>query len=236
MNLNSESAGTSFKSATTERKAGRARKSAAGKATGPAEPTTPATATSDVGTTPTVGNTLKSATSGERKMNTQAAEVLNAATNAKFVLFGIARTDRVANGPVMRGFVEIKSEGNSPPAKVNVAAWLKIGRNSGSEYLSLKVGNNSAETPEDFTVGPFYGRLFRQIEGTRTRYFGFIEDAEKTGEDENGQGTYATHWQLRVNAKPAVSNDGKTHYITGGVMASQHQEEEESPEDSNLPF
>jgi len=235
VNLNSESAGTTFKSATTERKAGRARKSAAGQNTGRAEPTTPATATSDVGTASTESETTTTATTGARKMNTPAADVLNGATNAKFVLFGIARADRVANGPVMRGFVEIKSEGNSPPVKVNVAAWLKIGRNSGSEYLSLKVGNNSAESPEDFTVGPFYGRLFRQIEGSRTRYFGFIEDAEKTGEDENGQGTYATHWQLRVNAKPAVSNDGKTHYITGGVMPSQHQEEE-SAEDSNLPF
>jgi hypothetical protein len=67
---------------------------------------------------------------------------------------------------------------------VQVAAWLKIGRNSGTEYLSLKVGNNDPEDPETYTVGPFYGRLFRQVEGSRTRYFGFIEEAEKTGEDE----------------------------------------------------
>jgi hypothetical protein len=32
------------------------------------------------------------------------------------------------------------------------------------------------------------------------------KQAEKTGEDENGQGTYITHWQLRVSAKSAVSN------------------------------
>ena len=67
------------------------------------------------------------------------------------------------------------------PVKVQVAAWLKIGRSSGTEYLSLKVGNNNPEEPETYTVGPFYGRLFRQVEGTRTRYFGFIEEAEKTG-------------------------------------------------------
>ena len=111
---------------------------------------------------------------------------------------------------------------------------LKIGRSSGTEYLSLKVGNNDPEDPETYTVGPFYGRLFRQVEGSRTRYFGFIEEAEKTGEDENGQGTYVTHWQLRVSAKAAVSNDQKTKYISGSVAPSQMHEQEE--EASSLPF
>jgi hypothetical protein len=162
------------------------------------------------------------------------AGIVNANTHAKIVLFGIARTDLVANGPVMRGFIEVKTEEGAQPVKVNVAAWLKIGRSSGTEYLSLKVGNNSQEDPEDYSVGPFYGRLFRQVEGSRTRYFGFIEESEKTGEDENGQGTYATHWQIRVNAKPSLSNDGKTRYIGGTVSPSQQQEE--SPEESSLPF
>lgn len=160
--------------------------------------------------------------------------ILNANTHAKIVLFGIPRPDLVDNGPVMRGFVEVKTEEGGHPVKVNVAAWLKIGRSSGTEYLSLKVGNNSQEDPEDYSVGPFYGRLFRQVEGSRTRYFGFIEESEKTGEDENGQGTYATHWQIRVNAKPSLSNDGKTRYIGGTVSPSQQQEE--NAEDSHLPF
>jgi len=169
-------------------------------------------------------------------MNTQAAgmSILNGATVGKFVLFGIPRADQVKEGPVMRGLVEVKPEAHGAPVKVQVAAWLKIGRSSGTEYLSLKVGNNNPEDPETYTVGPFYGRLFRQVEGSRTRYFGFIEEAEKTGEDENGQGTYVTHWQLRVSAKAAVSNDQKTKYISGSVAPSQANEPEE--ESSSLPF
>jgi hypothetical protein len=169
-------------------------------------------------------------------MNTQttSSDILNGATFGKFVLFGIPRADQVKDGPVMRGLVEVKTETHGAPVKVQVAAWLKIGRSSGTEYLSLKVGSNNPEDPEDYTVGPFYGRLFRQVEGNRTRYFGFIEEAEKTGEDENGQGTYVTHWQLRVSAKAAVSNDQKTKYISGSVAPSQMNEQEE--EASSLPF
>ena len=169
-------------------------------------------------------------------MNQQpiASDILNGNTLGKFVLFGIARADQVDKGPVMRGFIEVKTEESATPVKVNVAAWLKIGRTSGTEYLSLKVGNNSPDDPEDYSVGPFYGRLFRQVEGTRTRYFGFIEDSEKTGEDENGQGTYETHWQIRLNARAAVSNDQKTRYISGQVAPSQQQEE--TAQDNQLPF
>ena len=167
-------------------------------------------------------------------MHPKGTEILNGATLGKLVLFGIPRVDQVKDGPVMRGLIEVKGEAQAAPVKVQVAAWLKIGRNSGTEYLSLKVANNDPENPESFTVGPFYGRLFRQVEGSRTRYFGFIEEAEKTGEDENGQGTYVTHWQLRVSAKSAVSNDQKTKYISGSVAPSQlHEQEEES---ASLPF
>ncbi|MEO7208173.1 MAG: hypothetical protein ABI145_15655 [Steroidobacteraceae bacterium] len=169
-------------------------------------------------------------------MNQQpiASDILNGKTLGKFVLFGIARADQVDKGPVMRGFIEVKTEESATPVKVNVAEWLKIGRTSGTEYLSLKVGNNSPDDPEDYSVGPFYGRLFRQVEGTRTRYFGFIEDSEKTGEDANGQGTYETHWQVRVNARAAVSNDQKTRYISGQVAPSQQHEE--TAQGNQLPF
>ncbi len=171
-------------------------------------------------------------------MNTPVtSHVLNATTTAKFVLFAIPRTEQVEDGPVMRGLLEVRTDETAEPLKVNVAAWLKIGRQSGTEYLSLKVGNNSAENPDAYSVGPFYGRLFRQVEergeGKRTRYFGFIENTEKTGEDEGGRGIYRTHWQLRVNAKPAISNDGKTHYISGQVAPSQTREEVPS---NDLPF
>jgi hypothetical protein len=177
------------------------------------------------------------ATQGVSKMNTHAAgtDILNGTTLGKFVLFGIPRADQVKDGPVMRGLIEVKGEAPGAPIKVQVAAWLKIGRSSGTEYLSLKVGNNNPDDPESYTVGPFYGRLFRQQEGSRTRYFGFVEEAEKTGEDENGQGTYVTHWQLRVTAKSAVSNDQKTKYISGSIVPSQMNEQEEE-ESENLPF
>jgi hypothetical protein len=221
-----ESTRTERQSATTERK------SRAGRRKGKA-----ATAAGDLGATALHGVAETAQTThGVSKMNKQTvdADILNGATFGKFVLFGIPRADQVKDGPVMRGLVEVKTETHGAPVKVQVAAWLKIGRSSGTEYLSLKVGNNNPEDPEDYTVGPFYGRLFRQVEGNRTRYFGFIEEAEKTGEDENGQGTYVAHWQLRVSAKPAVSNDQKTKYISGSVAPSQMNEQEE--ESTSLPF
>ena len=221
-----ESTRTELQSATTERKlrgGRRVRKAAA--------------TASDSGAT-AVNRVAEAAevTHGVSKMNTQVTrtDILNGTTLGKFVLFGIPRADQVKDGPVMRGLVEVKTEAQGAPVKVQVAAWLKIGRSSGTEYLSLKVGNNDPEAPESYSVGPFYGRLFRQVEGSRTRYFGFIEEAEKTGEDENGQGTYITHWQLRVSAKSALSNDQKTKYISGSIAPSQMNEQEE--ESASLPF
>jgi hypothetical protein len=81
------------------------------------------------------------------KMNTHSmgTDILNGATFGKFVLFGIPRADQVKDGPVMRGLVEVKTKTHGAPVKVQVAAWLKIGRSSGTEYLSLKVGNNNPD-------------------------------------------------------------------------------------------
>ena len=221
-----ESTGTALQSATTETKSRRGRRMRKA-----------AAAAGDIGAT-TLHQVaeMARATNGDSKMNTQTTgtDILNGTTLGKFVLFGIPRADQVKDGPVMRGLVEVKTETHGAPVKVQVAAWLKIGRSSGTEYLSLKVGNNNPDAPETYTVGPFYGRLFRQVEGSRTRYFGFIEEAEKTGEDENGQGTYVTHWQLRITAKAAVSHDQKTEYISGRVSPSQMNEQEE--ESSRLPF
>jgi len=224
VNQNPRTAAPEEKSATTERNAGERRRARGARPVAEHVPTT---------STPTSTTPIE-----DTSMNaTTAPSLLNATSSAKFVLFGIPRAEQVADGPVMRGFLEVRTEENAEPAKVNVAAWLKIGRQSGTEYLSLKVGNNSAENPDVYTVGPFYGRLFRQIEergeAKRTRYFGFIENAEKTGEDEDGRGTYRTHWQLRLSAKPAVSNDGKTHYISGQLAPAQTREEAQP---TDLPF
>jgi hypothetical protein len=144
---------------------------------------------------------------------------LHAQTQGKFVLFNIPAKERVAGGPVMRGFVEIEApEEDAEPVKVRVAGWSEVARDSGREYLSLKVANTEGEDRETYSVGPFYGRLFKTVTKTKAgevRYFGFIEDAEKVGEDEQGRGVYERHWELAIRAKRAVSGDGRTVYISG---------------------
>ena len=163
------------------------------------------------------------ASTDERASTDQAAVTLGGDTRGKFVLFAIPVADRVEDGPVMRGLLE------TDDGKVNVAAWKKVARESGNEYLSLKVGNTRKreehtpdDAPDEWLVGPFYGRLFKEVtnsrDNKRTRYFGFVEDSEKVGEDaKTHKGIYKTHWQMQIKARPAVSNDGKTHYIDGTV-------------------
>lgn len=154
------------------------------------------------------------------KAQERAALRLDGDTRGKFVLFAIAASDRVEDGPVMRGLLE------TDEGKINVAGWKRVARDSGNEYLSLKVGNTkpredgAGDTPDEWLIGPFYGRLFKQVnegrDGKRTRYFGFIEHSEKVGEDAaSHKGIYRTHWQVQIKARPNVSNDGKTHYIDG---------------------
>ena len=160
--------------------------------------------------------------------------MLNQNTTGKFVLFNIKPAERVVDGPVMRGFVEIAGEG-AEPLKIQVAAWARVARETGNEYLSLKVGNNNLDAPETYTIGPFYGRLFRQAvegrNGDRVRYWGFVEDAERVSEDDDGRGVYEKRWELRINAKRAVSGDGTVHYISGhvgpGVDAADAQQADE---------
>lgn len=165
---------------------------------------------------------------------------LDGATRGKFVMFGIPETDRVEGGPVMRGVIETDA------GKINAAAWKKTGRESGADYLSLKVGNTklrpadaSADMPEEWVIGPFYGRLFRELEEvngkpTVKRYFGFIEDSVKVGDDpKTNKGVYRTTWQIQIKAKPAVSNDQKTRYISGSVHPRATQGE---AVEGDLPF
>ena len=160
-------------------------------------------------------------------------------TRGKFVLFAIPVADRVEDGPVMRGLIETER------GKVNVAAWRKLARDTGNEYLSLKVGNTNRrdeQTPDaasdEWLVGPFYGRLFKEVtssrDGAKTRYFGFIEDSSKVGEDgKTHKGIYKTNWQVQIRAKPAVSHDGKTRYIDGTVTPASVRAE---ASEEVLPF
>lgn len=154
----------------------------------------------------------------------------------KLVLFPIKKADRVPDGPIMRGFIEPKGR---PQDKVNVAGWSKIGRESGTEYVSLKAGNNSAEQPDVYSVGPYFGSMFRQIDGEgehkKVRYFGSIEDSQRTGEDRDGGGIYTTHGRVRFNGKRAVSGDGKTQYITGLILLADMPQADDSLDD-DLPF
>jgi hypothetical protein len=124
-----ESTRTELQSATTERKSRRGRRMR--------------TAAANSGATPVnqVAETAQ-ATHGVSKMNTHATgtDILNGATLGKFVLFGIPRGDQVKDGPVMRGLVEVKTEGQGAPVKVQVAAWLKIGR---SNCYWAKLGTRS---------------------------------------------------------------------------------------------
>jgi len=148
---------------------------------------------------------------------TEAAPVLN--TRGKFVLFAIPAAERVADGPLMRGLLETEA------GKINVAGWKRVARDTGSEYLSLKVGNTrprredeADDAPVEWTIGPYYGRLFRAevARSGRVRYFGIIESAERVGEDKRThKGIYKTHWQAQIKAHPTVSGDGRTHYIDG---------------------
>ncbi len=151
---------------------------------------------------------------------------LDGRTRGRFVLFVIPEDERVERGPLMRGFIEL------PAGQVKIAAWKKFARDNGNEYLSLRVGNShrreegdhadAAEGSEAWAVGPFYGRLFRDVTATRgetrRRYFGFIESASRVAEDpSSGSGVYETDWQLLVRAHPDVSGDGRTPYISGQV-------------------
>ena len=149
---------------------------------------------------------------------------LDGNTQGKLVLFRIPKAKQVEGGPVRRGFIELKAR------KVDVAGWIKTGRESGTEYLSLKVGTlkprgegGAHEAADEWLVGPYYGRLFYEaieVDGVKRvqRYFGFIEDSHKIGDDPATQkGIYETRWQLQIKAKPAVSADQQTHYISGTV-------------------
>lgn len=176
---------------------------------------------------------------------------LDGRTRGRFVLFVIPEAERVERGPLMRGFIEL------PQGQVKVAAWKKFARDNGSEYLSLRVGNSqrradgekgdggdngdgsdAGQGGEAWAIGPFYGRLFRDVTAqrgeTRRRYFGFIESASRVAEDPgSGSGVYETDWQLLVRAHPDVSADGRTPYISGQVYP---KDSGPAAEVAGLPF
>lgn len=174
--------------------------------------------------------------------STQEAEsvlTINGTTRAKLCLFAIPQDERVEDGPVMRGFLETDA------GQVQLAGWKKLARDSGNEYLSLKLGNTKRreedtpdDVPDEYLIGPFYGRLFKEVtekgENKTTRYFGFIEHSEKVGTDAQGKGIYTTHWQLQVRGKPDMSNDRTKRYISGSVYPKEAANSAHG--DNDLPF
>lgn len=174
--------------------------------------------------------------------NDQQAEntlTIDGSTRAKLCLFPIPQDERVDDGPVMRGFLETDA------GQVQLAGWKKLARDSGNEYLSLKLGNTKRrdentpdDAPDEYVIGPFYGRLFKEVtekgETKTTRYFGFIENSEKVGTDDHGKGVYKTHWQLQVRGKPDMSNDRTKRYISGSVYPKETANTAQG--DNDLPF
>ena len=51
---------------------------------------------------------------------------------------------------------------------------------------------------------------------------------------EGGRGIYRTNWQIRVTAKRATSNDGKTRYVGGAVAPSSAAQADIGNDD--MPF
>ena len=178
-------------------------------------------------------------TSMNAASNTQELEEtmqVDGRTRGRVCLFPIPKADRVADGPVMRGFLETDA------GQIQLAAWKRIGRESGNEYLSLKLGNTkrpdanaSPDAAEQWMVGPFYGRLFKQVSGEgekqKTRYFGFFEKSDKTGVDSaSEQGIYSKEWQLQIAAKPATYGEDQP-YITGDAFPKETADAER-----DMPF
>lgn len=198
----------------------------------------PKTATRPTSRAPSSQAPAEPATQPEQ-VSSASTVTLDGSTRGKFVLFAIPQAERVQDGPVMRGFVETEA------GKINVAGWKKFARDSGNEYLSLKVGNTKMRdestpdgAPDEWLLGPFYGRLFKEVTVSRgekrTRYFGFVEDSVKTGEEPGtGKGVYRTNWQIQVQAKPSISGDRRTHYINGSAYPKDNTS---GAAENGLPF
>jgi len=118
--------------------------------------------------------------------------MLQADTKAKGALFKVKADARKDNGPSMTGNFEVNSK------KISIGAFLKVSKESGKDYLNLKVGDKE---------GPvFYGKLFRNTEKKGEKspdYTGYVE--LDTGNDAP---------QLRIAGWKAKSRDQKTSYIS----------------------
>ena len=142
--------------------------------------------------------------------------MLHAQTNAKGALFNIKAADRRDNGPVMSGNFEVNAK------KINVAAFLKISRESGKDYLNLKIGT---------TGGPvFYGRLFRnddKLGDSSPDYSGYVE----LGTGRDAPQLRIAGWKVRPKNQSAV-------YISLDIAPPLRSSSpaKSEPEDEALPL
>jgi uncharacterized protein (DUF736 family) len=113
-------------------------------------------------------------------------------TKAKGALFTVKADERKDNGPSMTGHFEANSQ------KISIAAFLKVSKESGKDYLNLKMGEKD---------GPiFYGKLFRNTDKKGEKspdYSGYVELG--IGDDVP---------QLRIAGWRMKSRDQKTSYIS----------------------
>jgi hypothetical protein len=124
-------------------------------------------------------------------------------TRAKGALFSVKAADRKDNGPRMTGSFEVNSK------RISLAAFSKVSKRSGQQYLNLKVGEKDGPT--------FYGKLFRNADKKGDKspdYSGYVELG--TGNDAP---------QLRIAGWRAKSRDQKTSYISLDLAPPQQHAE-----------
>jgi len=110
-------------------------------------------------------------------------------------LFTVAADRKVANGPLMTGLINLTEKDS-----VEMAAFIKTGKESGKEYLSLKIQTGKGDT------APLYGRLFRteaKKSDKAADYFGAID----LGAGDNAP-------ELRIAGWKRTSKDGKTQFVS----------------------
>lgn len=134
--------------------------------------------------------------------------MLNADTKAKGALFTVKANDRKDNGPTMTGNFEVNS------SKISVAAFLKVSKESGKDYLNLKIGEKEGPS--------FYGKLFRNTEKKAEK------SPDYTGYVELGTGNDAP--QLRIAGWKAKSRDQKTSYISLEIAPPMKNTDSENSE------
>lgn len=148
-------------------------------------------------TTATTTKPANKTTPKEEKPNITISERLTAGG----ALFNIAAEDRIENGPIMSGSIEVSKGLNIP-----VSAFKKLSENN-LEYLSLSLGGEGKTH--------YYGKLFRKGADAKVNapdYSGFISVLPCAGSgDEYSQDDWDNAPQLRIVANRERSLAGQAY-------------------------